>query len=185
MAAITVTATGMIATPPPNGNILNDMVTLAFQYSGGSTKMVLTHQTLNIIRALFKHSIDYPNSMLPPIGTASVNIPLTANITYMDIGDMIYSGVLTLAPIAAYNVGSMTLTISTFHFDLSPYIEYDDDGNEIHIEPYYSYYEGKDSVIINFTKDVIDTICTTLDSVLPYQRFADLNADIYPYINQT
>ena len=180
MGIISLTGTGLNIIAKPD--IINRNIILQFTHENGILQFEVSHTLANVFRAHLQYSIDYPNCILAPRSrvTSEFNIP----IRYTDIGDMDYSDTLVTSLQTDYLSNTFTAVVTGFSFDLDPYIEETDDGVE-YIQPYYDYYNDKDTVTITFTKELIDTICGQMDAILfPYQRFGALNADIYPYIKE-
>lgn len=179
MASIVVSGTSLSITNDPD--ILNGSIVLTFHHANGVVQLTVPHVLANVIRAHLQYSVDYPNCILPPGNP--IKSTIGCPVLYTDIGDMVYNATMTVSLTHAFTENTARLTVTTFAFDLEPYIRRLEDQVE-YIQPYYDYYNGKDTVIITFTKSIIDSICERMDQLLPYQRFGSLNAELYQYIKE-
>lgn len=180
MATIELTGTGSNISAEPD--IINGKITIQLMHENGMLQFELNHTLANVIRAHLQYSVDYPNCILAPREPVSSTLT-DISVQYTDIGDMGYKDSMTVALKTEYLSDTFVATVTSFSFDLDPYIEETDDETE-YIQPYYDYYNEKDTVTITFTKELIEIICEQMDAVFPYQRFGSLNADIYPYIKE-
>ena len=181
MGIINITATDVYVALRPN-DLLKSPIKFGWTHAAGVLEVTLPHDLANTIRALVMMTNDYPEAPLPanisPVETKSI----TGYIHYTDIGDMDYSSTLNIRGITALKMNEVVLETTTYHFDLSSYITTDEEGNEIHIEPPYSYYEGKTMVRLTIPKTVVEKSCKLLNDIYPYSRFQDLNENIYKYV---
>lgn len=180
---IDITATDIYVTHQPI-DLLKSPIRFGWTHASGVLEFTLPHDLANTIRALLMFADDYPESPLPADITPVETTGVRGYIHYTDIGDMVYDSTLSVRGLTALKSNEVVLETSVYHFDLSPYIVTDEDGNEIHIEPPYSYYCDKTIVRLTIPKSIVEKSCQVLSKIYPYMRFQDLNQNIYKYIKK-
>lgn len=153
--------------------------------------LTLTHDGVNLIRAMFMHSVDYPNSFLyHQVGQAidglSIRVPaLRYEYDNFVANQHIHASNPKVTIKTRFRSNQVEILIEGLYFPVEQYII--DEPKKIFIQPWYDYYKGKTKVlcILTQTKEnrFLDGLSEVLCKKLPYQIASPYNVPLYDLIH--
>ena len=158
---------------------------------GEENKLVLTHDSVNMIRAMYMHAVDYPNSFLyhyegQKIDGMSLLLPA---VMYDYLFHEANQHITVPDPLITITTGFKTkhveMLIQNLTFPIQQYII--DEPAGLFVQPWYDYYKGKTMVKATMIQTMgdrkIDRFCEKLCKVLPYQISSPYNVKLYQMIH--
>lgn len=158
---------------------------------GEENVLTLSHDCINLIRAICMHSVDYPNSFLyhkvgRDIDGIEIVVPAIHYMYHWDESNQHierHSPYVTIR--SEFQSNHVEILIQCLYFPIDQFVINAAEGE--FIQPWYDYYRGIDAVrceILQTEEDrMIDHFCEKLCEVLPYDKNSPYNARIYRLIH--